>query len=93
MPQPMRRKAGVELAEIILGQFNPIRTLAFDRPGAKDETGQPQFRADLSNWNLAPEVSDALFTFTPPNGADRIQFLTEVGNAAAPATSKKGGKK
>jgi hypothetical protein len=59
----------------------------------KDETGQPQFWADLSNWNLAPEVSDALFTFTPPNGADRIQFLTEVGNAAAPATSKKGGKK
>ena len=59
----------------------------------KDETGQPQFWADLSNWNLAPEVSDALFTFTPPNGADRIQFLTEVGNAAAPATSKKGGEK
>jgi len=59
----------------------------------KDETGQPQFWADLSNWNLAPEVPDALFTFTPPNGADRIQFLTEVGNAAAPATSKKGGEK
>jgi hypothetical protein len=59
----------------------------------KDETGQPQFWADLSNWNLGPEVSDALFTFTPPNGADRIQFLTEVGNAAAPATSKKGGEK
>ena len=55
----------------------------------KDETGQPQFWADLSNWNLAPEVSDALFTFTPPNGADRIQFLTEAGNA----TSKKGGEK
>ena len=59
----------------------------------KDETGQPQFWADLSNWNLGPEISDALFTFTPPNGADRIQFLTEVGNAAAPATSKKGGEK
>jgi hypothetical protein len=59
----------------------------------KDETGQPQFWADLSNWNLGPEVSDALFTFTPPNGADRIQFLTEAGNAAAPATSKKGGEK
>ena len=59
----------------------------------KDETGQPQFWADLSNWSLAPEISDALFTFTPPAGADRIQFLAEVGNAAATATPKKGGEK
>ena len=55
----------------------------------KDETGQPQFWADLSNWNLAPEVSDALFTFVPPDGADRIQFLAEVRGDAA----KKGGEK
>jgi hypothetical protein len=55
----------------------------------KDETGQPQFWADLSNWNLAPEVSDALFTFAPPDGADRIQFLAEVRGDAA----KKGGEK
>jgi hypothetical protein len=59
----------------------------------KEETGQPQFWADLSNWNLAPKVSDALFTFAPPNGANRIQFLTAAGNAAAPATTKKGGEK
>jgi hypothetical protein len=59
----------------------------------KDENGQPQFRADLSNWNLAPDVSDALFAFTPPNGAERIQFLAEVRAAAATATPKKGNKK
>src|SRR6516165_5959350 len=59
----------------------------------KDETGQPQFWADLFNWNLAPEVSDALFTFTPPNGADRIQFLAELGSAAVTATPEKGGEK
>src|SRR5258708_1757381 len=58
-----------------------------------DETGQPQFWADLSNWNLAPEVSDALFTFTPPDGAERIQFLTEVSNSAPTASPKKGGEK
>jgi hypothetical protein len=58
-----------------------------------DEPGQPQFRADLSNWNLAPDISEALFTFTPPEGADRIQFLAEVGNAAATATPKKGDEK
>jgi hypothetical protein len=59
----------------------------------KDEPGQPQFWADLSNWNLAPEVSDSLFTFTPPEGANRIQFLAEVRGAAATATPKKGGEK
>jgi hypothetical protein len=56
----------------------------------KEETGQPQFWADLSNWNLAPDVSDALFAFTPPDGADRIQFLAELGSAAATATPEKG---
>jgi hypothetical protein len=59
----------------------------------KGEPGQPQFWADLSNWNLAPEVSDALFTFTPPDGANRIQFLAEVGSAAVTATPEKGGEK
>jgi len=49
----------------------------------KDENGQPQFRADLSEWNLAPDVSDALFAFNPPNGAERIQFLAEARSAAA----------
>ena len=58
-----------------------------------DDKGQPQFWADFSDWNLAPEISDALFTFTPPNGADRIQFLTELGSAAATATPQKGGDK
>jgi hypothetical protein len=56
----------------------------------KDETGQPQFWADLSNWNLAPEISDALFTFTPPEGANRIQFLAELGSAGGTATPEKG---
>jgi hypothetical protein len=56
----------------------------------KDEPGQPQFWADFSDWNLAPEISDALFTFTPPNGADRIQFLPEAGSATATATPEKG---
>jgi hypothetical protein len=59
----------------------------------KDEHGQPQFRADFSNWNLAPDVSNAVFTFTPPNGAERIRFLAEVRSAAATATPKKGSNK
>jgi hypothetical protein len=61
----------------------------------RGETGQPQFWADLSDWNLAPDVSDSLFAFTPPNGAERIQFLAEVRNVATKAASKnkKGGQK
>jgi len=57
------------------------------------EPGQPQFSADFSNWNLAPDISDALFVFNPPAGADRIQFLTEVSNAAVTAISEKGNNK
>ena len=56
----------------------------------KDEPGQPQFWANLSNWNLAPEISDALFAFTPPSGADRVEFLAELGNASVTATPEKG---
>jgi hypothetical protein len=57
----------------------------------KNENEQPQFWADLSKWNLAPDVSDALFSFTPPNGAERIQFLAEARDASA--TPKKGDNK
>ncbi len=37
--------------------------------------GQPQFEADLSAWNLHPDVPDSLFTFTPAAGAERIPVL------------------
>jgi hypothetical protein len=57
----------------------------------KEEPGQPQFSADFSNWNLAPDVSDALFGLTPPNGAERIRFLAEARSAAATSAPKKGG--
>jgi hypothetical protein len=36
------------------------------------EPGQPQFRAQLSSWDLEPDVSDARFAFEPPAGAQRI---------------------
>jgi len=37
--------------------------------------GVPQFAADLSEWDLAPELPDALFTFTPAAGAEKIPML------------------
>ncbi|MHC1727263.1 MAG: DUF2092 domain-containing protein [Syntrophobacteraceae bacterium] len=58
------------------------------------DEGQPQFWAEFKDWNLSPSVTDALFTFTPPNGAERIQFLTEIAKSAAIVTEPaKGGKK
>ena len=38
-------------------------------------------------------TSDALFTFTAPDGADRIQFLAELGGVAVTATPEKGANK
>lgn len=33
--------------------------------------GAPQLIADLSNWDLAPKLDDAMFQFKPPKGATR----------------------
>jgi hypothetical protein len=43
----------------------------------KREDGRPQFWAQFSEWNLAPEVPDALFVFTPPAGAAKIVFAVQ----------------
>ena len=37
--------------------------------------GRPQFWAQCSDRNLAPEVFDSLFTFPPPAGAAKIAFV------------------
>ena len=36
--------------------------------------GKPQFSAQLRDWNLTPDVADAIFAFTPPAGATKIAF-------------------
>jgi len=37
--------------------------------------GQPRFAARFTSWNLAPDLPDSLFTFTPAAGAERIKVL------------------
>jgi hypothetical protein len=37
--------------------------------------GQPQFHADLHSWNLAPDLPDTVFAFTPAADAERIPVL------------------
>ena len=51
----------------------------------KLEEGQPQFRAGFDDWNLSPATDAAQFTFTPPAGARRIAFLSQLPRAPLPA--------
>jgi len=44
----------------------------------------PQWTAYLADWNFSPQLADNLFTFTPPAGAQKIDFLP-VKKAEAPA--------
>lgn len=48
----------------------------------KSEDGQPQFQAQFSDWDLAPEVSDTLFAFTPPQDARKVAFSPRQGAEA-----------
>jgi hypothetical protein len=38
------------------------------------EAGQPQFRAELTDWNLKPCFGKDVFDWTPPAGAERISL-------------------
>ncbi len=49
-----------------------------------DSEGEPQFRAQFSDWNLAPEVTESMFAFTPPEGAEKIAFLPQLRAVAVP---------
>jgi hypothetical protein len=57
----------------------------------KDAEGQPQFWAQFSDWNLAADVPDALFVFTPPEGAAKIAFAPR--KPVPTSTRKQPGKK
>lgn len=44
------------------------------------EAGTPDFTVVMTKWNVAPQVSDAIFAFRAPQGAKRVDFL-KVGGA------------
>lgn len=48
----------------------------------KNAEGQPQFQEMFADWNLAPEIKDGLFAFTPPEGAQKIAFLAQLPQVA-----------
>jgi hypothetical protein len=54
----------------------------------KNAPGQPQFRADLYDWKIAPRFDARSFTFVPPPGAEQITYLAPrppADGATAPA--------
>jgi hypothetical protein len=55
----------------------------------KKEVGQPQYRANLSDWNLAPKIDDAALAFSPPAGAEAVPFMVTM--PAKVAAKKTGG--
>jgi hypothetical protein len=52
----------------------------------KNAEGDPQFRAQFSDWNLAPEIRDAQFAFTPSQGARKIAFVAQEPQVAFKGT-------
>jgi hypothetical protein len=41
----------------------------------KNSPGEPQFRADLSDWSVKAKMDAAAFAFVPPPGAEQIMYL------------------
>jgi len=39
--------------------------------------GEPQFWAQFLAWNFSPDFSDSMFTFSPPEDAERLDFLSQ----------------
>ncbi len=44
----------------------------------KDDASQPEFTVTMHDWHTAPFLTDDLFAFTPPTGAQRVEFLGEL---------------
>ena len=63
----------------------------------KDVEYSPQWTAYLTDWNLAPQLADSLFAFSPPQGAEKIDFLpmekAEASEEGQGEPKKKGGQK
>lgn len=49
----------------------------------RNDEGEPQFRADFTDWILDPQPPAAQAAFTPPPGAERIPFLVRVPRSPA----------
>ena len=51
---------------------------------SKKVAGEPQFTVLIRNWDMAPKLTNSEFSFTPPKGAKKIEFLQLTAEAAKP---------
>ena len=51
-------------------------------------TGTPQFTILIKNWDVAAKLSNQEFSFTPPKGAKKIEFLKLTGETAKTTSAK-----
>jgi hypothetical protein len=56
----------------------------------KNVKGEPQFRADFSNWNLSAGGVKGPFTYTPPKNAEQVPLLVRK-RAEAGTPAREGG--
>jgi hypothetical protein len=60
------------------------------------EPGEPQYAAVIRRWSIEAPVPDGLFTFAPPEGAQRVDASAmkrpEAGQAAPAETNPEGGR-
>jgi hypothetical protein len=47
-------------------------------------TGEPQFTVLIRSWDVAAKLSNQEFSFTPPKGAKKIEFLRLTADTAKP---------
>ena len=51
---------------------------------SKKVAGEPQFTVLIRSWDVAPKLTNQEFTFTPPKGAKKIEFLQLTADTAKP---------
>jgi hypothetical protein len=51
---------------------------------SKKVAGEPQFAVLIRSWDLTPKFTNQEFTFVPPKGAKKIEFLQLTAEAAKP---------
>jgi hypothetical protein len=44
----------------------------------KELQGQPSVWVQFTEWNFSPELSDHIFTLSPPDDAERLRFFADV---------------
>ncbi len=54
--------------------------------------GQPQYKAQFSDWDFTAELPDNLFKFTPPKDSRKIIFATRSNNTTEAENTNKGNK-